>query len=109
MTEFIRAPKRRHGVKHVYHLYMLRVKWRDELLAYLQRNGVEAKIHYPIPVHLQKAAQYLGYEEGDFPVSEEDSRTIITLPAHQHLTADEIDFTIDQVRSFYQNKAGSKL
>ncbi|MBT9141750.1 MAG: dTDP-3-amino-3,4,6-trideoxy-alpha-D-glucose transaminase [Syntrophomonadaceae bacterium] len=101
MAEFICTPGRRPGVKHVYHLYMIRVKRRDELLAYLHRKGVEAKVHYPIPVHLQKAAQHLGYKKGDFPVCEEDSRTIITLPAHQHLTDDEISYTIEQVRSFY--------
>jgi len=106
MGEYIRIPGRRPGVKHVYHLYIVRASKRDELLAYLNERGVEAKIHYPIPVHLQKAAQYLGYKEGDFPVSEEDSRTIITLPAHQHLTSDEIDYAIEQVRSFYL-KSGS--
>ncbi len=80
---------------------MIRVKMRDELLAYLHSKGVEAKVHYPIPLHLQEAARFLGYGEGDFPVCEDDSRTIITLPAHQHLTSDEIDFVIEQVRSFY--------
>ncbi len=106
MGEYIRIPGRRPGVKHVYHLYIVRAKKRDELLSYLNERGVEAKIHYPIPVHLQKASKYLGYKEGDFPVSEEDSRTIITLPAHQHLTSDEIDYAIEQVRSFYL-KSGS--
>jgi dTDP-4-amino-4,6-dideoxygalactose transaminase len=62
---------------------------------------VDAKIHYPIPVHLQKAARHLGYKEGDFPVSERDARCILTLPAHQHLTDEELDYTIDQVRAFY--------
>ena len=101
MSEFIRIPQRRPRVKHVYHLYMVRAQRRDDLLAHLHRHGVEAKIHYPIPVHLQKAARYLGYKEGDFPVCEEDSRTVITLPAHQHLTPEEIDYVIAQVRSFY--------
>ncbi len=101
MSGFIRIPKRRSGVKHVYHLYMVRAQRRDDLLAHLQRHGVEAKVHYPIPVHLQKAAEYLGYKEGDFPVCEEDSRMVITLPAHQHLTPEEIDYVIAQVRSFY--------
>jgi len=104
MGELIQIPRRRPGVKHVYHLYIIRVKQRDELLRHLHEKGVEAKIHYPIPVHLQEAAKYLGYKEGDFPKSEEDSRTIITLPAHQHLTDDEIDYTIEQVRSFYLGK-----
>jgi dTDP-4-amino-4,6-dideoxygalactose transaminase len=80
---------------------MVRAKRRDELLGYLNSKGVEAKVHYPIPVHLQKAAQYLGYKPGDFPISEEDSRAIVTLPAHQHLNLEEIDYTIDQVKSFY--------
>jgi dTDP-4-amino-4,6-dideoxygalactose transaminase len=101
MGDFIHIPKRRPGVKHVYHLYMIRVQRRDELLTYLHKNHIEAKIHYPIPVHLQKAAHYLGYKKGDLPVSEEDSRTIMTLPAHQHLTVGEIDYTIEQIRSFY--------
>ena len=54
-------------------------------LSHLIKQGIRAKVHYPIPVHLQKAANYLGYKEGDFPVCEEDSRTILSLPVHQHL------------------------
>ena len=101
MGDDVRVPARRAGVKHVYHLYMLRVKRRDELLAFLNSNGVEAKVHYPIPMHLQPASKSLGYKAGDFPVSERDAASIITLPAHQHLTAAEIQFTIEQVRAFY--------
>lgn len=101
LAPHVRVPVRRPGVKHVYHLYILRVQKRDELLAYLNQNGVEAKVHYPIPVHLQKAAQSLGYRKGDFPFCEEDCRNIITLPAHQHLTEDEIGYAIEQVRRFY--------
>ncbi len=101
MEPLVRVPRRREGVKHVFHLYMLRVQRRDEVLRYLNGNGVEAKVHYPIPVHLQKAAADLGYKGGDFPKCEEDSRTVITLPAHQHLTDDEIDYTIEKVRAFY--------
>lgn len=101
MGDFIRIPKRRAGVKHVYHLYIIRVKNREGLLKHLNDSGVEAKVHYPIPVHLQEAAKYLGYKKGDFPISEEDCSNIITLPAHQHLTPEEIDYTIEQVRNFY--------
>lgn len=101
MGEFIRIPRRRPGVRHVYHLYTIQVKKRDELLAYLYRKEVEAKVHYPIPMHLQKAAQYLGYKEGDFPVCEADCRTTITLPVHQHLEPTQVDYVIDCVRKFY--------
>jgi dTDP-3-amino-2,3,6-trideoxy-4-keto-D-glucose/dTDP-3-amino-3,4,6-trideoxy-alpha-D-glucose/dTDP-2,6-dideoxy-D-kanosamine transaminase len=98
----IRVPRREPNVKHVYHLYMLRVERRDELLAHLNENGVEAKVHYPIPVHLQPAAAYLGYRAGDFPVAEEGGRVLLSVPAHQHLTRDEIDYVIEQVRAFYK-------
>ncbi len=76
-------------------------KKRDELLKYLNDKGVEAKVHYPIPVHLQEAARYLGYKKGDFPVSEVHAKTAITLPAHQHLTSEEIEYVIENIRQFY--------
>jgi len=101
LGRFVRIPTRRPGVRHVYHLYLLRVARRDQLLRYLNERGVEAKVHYPIPVHLQKAAAHLGYKRGDFPVSEADAQQVITLPAHQHLTNAELDYSIEQVRSFY--------
>lgn len=102
LTEFVQIPARSANVKHVYHLYLVRTQRRDELLAYLRKNGVDAKIHYPIPVHLQPAAKYLGYEPGDFPQAEADSKSIITLPVHQHLTADEIDYMLEQIHAFYR-------
>ncbi|MCE9544440.1 MAG: DegT/DnrJ/EryC1/StrS family aminotransferase, partial [Planctomycetia bacterium] len=64
----------------------------------------EAKVHYPIPVHLQPAATELGYKAGDFPVSERDAKCIITLPVHQHLTDDEVGYAIKCVRQFYGGK-----
>lgn len=97
----VRVPVRRPGVRHVYHLYMLRVDRRDELLAFLNEAGVEARVHYPIPVHLQAAARDLGYGEGDFPRAERDARCVITLPAHPYLEPDEVDYAIDRVRAFY--------
>lgn len=101
LAPMVRVPVRRPGVKHVFHLYVLRVERRDELLRFLNERGVEAKVHYPIPMHLQEASARLGYKAGDFPKAEADAKSIITLPAHQHLTAAEIDHTIGQVRAFY--------
>ena len=102
LQEHITTPQRRANIQQVYHTYVLRVKNRDGLLSYLIERGIKAKVHYPIPVHLQKAATYLGYKEGDFPLCEEDSRTIISLPVHQHLTAAQMAYVIDSVRGFYQ-------
>jgi aminotransferase EvaB len=103
LPDFIRIPKRPANIKHVYHLYILRVNRRDELLAYLQQNGIDARVHYPIPMHLQKSAAHLGYKRGDFPVAERDSEESITLPAHQHLTDDELEYMIQKVRNFYRS------
>ena len=104
LEEFIKVPNRPQGYNWVYHTYVLRVKNRDELLAYVLDRGIRAKIHYPIPMHLQEASAYLGYKKGDFPVAEEDARTMITFPVHQHLTDEMIDYMIQTVRSFYLKK-----
>lgn len=101
IPDFIMPPVRRSGVKHVYHLYIVRAKNRDGLLRHLQERGVEAKVHYPTPIHLQPAAKYLGYTLGSFPKAEADGKSIITLPAHQHLTKDEIEYTVECVRDYY--------
>ncbi|RJR34099.1 MAG: DegT/DnrJ/EryC1/StrS family aminotransferase [Deltaproteobacteria bacterium] len=101
LAEFINVPPRRSNFKQVYHTYVLRVRNRDRLYQFLLSKGVEAKIHYPIPLHLQKAAGYLGYKKGDFPQCEADCHTIITLPVHQHLQSSQIEFVIDCIRNFY--------
>jgi dTDP-4-amino-4,6-dideoxygalactose transaminase len=102
LKDFVRVPRRPANIKHVYHLYIVRVERRDELRAYLKESGIDARIHYPIPVHLQKAAAHLGYKQGDFPMAENDSRTSITLPAHQHLTDAEIEYMLEKIHAFYR-------
>ena len=102
MNGVVTVPPRRPKVKHAFHLYIVRVEQRDGLLSHLHDRGVEAKIHYPIPVHLQEAAKDLGYGEGDFPMCEADCRRIVTLPAHQHLDDDQLDYVIACVREFYE-------
>ena len=98
----VTLPPRPKNVRQVYHNYMFQARDRDRLLAYLIDSGVEAKIHYPIPLHLQKAAKHLGYKAGDFPVCERQAGAIITLPVHQHLTADQIAYMIETIKKFYR-------
>ncbi len=105
LKEFITVPKRRPNVQQVYHTYVLRVKDRDGLLEHLIKCGIKAKVHYPIPVHLQKAAAYLGYKKGDFPVCEADAERILSLPVHQHLSPEQMAYVIDTVRDFYRKGA----
>lgn len=101
LRPFVTIPPRRPGDRHVYQIYVIEARDRDELLRFLVGRGVEAKVHYPVPLHLQPAARGLGYRAGDFPECERQAREILTLPAHQHLEDDEIDFTIEQVHDFY--------
>lgn len=75
--------------KSIFHLYVVAVSERDELLKHLQSENVGHGIHYPVPVHLQKAYQNLGYREGDFPVAERASRNLLSLPMHPYLTNEE--------------------
>lgn len=96
-------PARRTDTRCVFHLYMLRVQRRDELLAFLLDRGISAKVHYPIPLHLQQGLAHLGYKKGDFPVAEEQADSVITFPVDQHLSEVEQQFVIDSVRAFYTN------
>lgn len=102
LKEMITIPKRKHGFRYVYHLYMIMAKHRDQLLAFLEEKGIEAKVHYPIPLHLQEAFRYLGYKKGDFPVTESQCQRILTLPVHQHLMDEQIEYIIDVIHQFYR-------
>jgi len=102
LESWIRPPYRPLGYREVYQLYLVTAKRRDELVKYLVERGVEAKVHYPIPIHLQNAARDLGYKRGDFPICERQAEEIVTLPAHQHITQEQIDYTLSCIREFYR-------
>jgi dTDP-4-amino-4,6-dideoxygalactose transaminase len=94
-------PPRPANVRQVYHTYVIRARDRDRLVAFLGERGVEAKIHYPIPIHRQPAARHLGYGPGSMPVTEAQAGTILTLPVHQDLTRAQLDYVVATVREFY--------
>lgn len=99
----IDIPARPDNVRHVFHLYMVRAKRRNALLAHCIRHGVEAKIHYPIALPYQACCKKLGYKRGDFPQTESDVASIITFPSHPYLTQKEIAYMIDVVSGFYKS------
>jgi dTDP-4-amino-4,6-dideoxygalactose transaminase len=80
------------GLKHVYHVYAIRVKNRDAVVKALKQKGVDTIVHYSIPVHLQKAYAHLGYKKGDCPVSEAIAEEIISLPMFPHLTQNQVRY-----------------
>ncbi|MBI5620891.1 DegT/DnrJ/EryC1/StrS family aminotransferase [Candidatus Gottesmanbacteria bacterium] len=86
---------------HTYTNYVVMAKRRDALIAYLAKQGIEAVIQYPIPIHLQKAARYLGYKKGDFPVCERQANEIVTLPCHQYMTARDAREIVSAIAGFY--------
>ena len=99
----IRIPPRIKNYKIVYHLYIVFAENRDNLLKYCLENGIEAKIHYPIPIYRQKALKYLGYKKGDFPISDYHAKNIISFPCDQHLSINQINYMIKTVNNFYKS------
>ena len=75
---------------------------RDALLDYCIDHGIEAKVHYPVPIYRQPALKYLSYNEGDFPVSDAHTTSVITFPCDQHLSQSELDYVVEVVREFYR-------
>ncbi len=78
--------------RHVYHIFPVRVKNRDQVMAALTEQGVGCGIHYPVPVHLQKAYEFLGHKPGDFPVSEKMASELISLPMFPELTEEQVAY-----------------
>ncbi len=97
----IRIPPRPAGFRIVYHLYIVFAEQRDNLLTYCLDRGIEAKVHYPIPIYRQPALQHLGYRMGDFPNSDLHAQNIITFPCDQHLTQNEMEYVVETVKEFY--------
>ncbi len=99
---YIKVPERPKEYKEAYQLYIISVKNRNRLIKYLHSNNIECKIHYPIPLHLQKPGIKLGYKKGDFPIAERQAKEIITLPCHQYLNKNQIFYTIEKIINFYK-------
>jgi aminotransferase EvaB len=100
----IRISPRPADMRIVYHLYIVFAEERDALLAHCLARGVEAKVHYPVPIYRQPGLAHLGHREGDFPVTDAHARNIVTFPVDQHLSRAEQDYVIETVRAFYAGR-----
>lgn len=92
----------------VYHLYVVRIEDREGLMAYLESTGIGSGIHYPIPLHLQKAYSPLGYVPGDFPVCEKIADQIVSLPMFPQMTAEQQRRVVEEIARFVQNRLTSE-
>lgn len=98
----VRVPVDMPYERAVYHTFVVQAKRRDELKIFLAENGIGTGIHYPIPIHLQKAAAYLGYQRGDFPVTEDQAGKILSLPVYPNLRPSQIERVVRCLKSFYE-------
>lgn len=98
----IRLPKIKGNQQPVYYVFNILARDRDNLASRLKENGIGYSIYYPLPLHLQKCFNYLGYKEGDFPVAERVSREIIALPIYPEITECEVDYVCQTILDFYR-------
>lgn len=99
-NEKILLPKVREGADHVYHQYVIRTAERDALIEYLNERGIQTIIHYPVPPHLAKAYEYLGYQPGDLPVTEQYSNEVLSIPMYNGITEEEMQRVAEALNSF---------
>ncbi|MGB9255755.1 MAG: DegT/DnrJ/EryC1/StrS family aminotransferase, partial [Candidatus Korobacteraceae bacterium] len=93
----IEVPVEAPNTRHVFHVYAIRVPDRDRVQKELQAAGIATAIHYPIPVHLQKAFAQLGYKPGDFPISEQLAATVLSLPMYPEMSEEQLREVVETV------------
>ncbi len=98
--EIIR-PVEAEGAKHVYYMYVIRTKKRDQLMNHLKEKGIGCGIHYPIPLHLQPAYKHLDLKKGYFPISEKLAKEIISIPVYPELTEEQLNYIVDSIHEFF--------
>jgi dTDP-4-amino-4,6-dideoxygalactose transaminase len=99
-NEQVVLPKVRKNATTVWHLFVIQTEDRNRLQAFLASKGIGTVIHYPIPPHLSEAYQYLGFTEGDFPITEGYANKILSLPLYNGMTDEEIHYVIDMINEY---------
>lgn len=98
----VKIPKRIKDNKESFVLYIALFKDRDKLKKFLIKNGIDVKIHYPLPLHLQKASKNLKYRKGNFPIAEKQATQMISLPVHQYLEKKHLIYMVNKIKEFYE-------
>jgi len=98
-----------HDNTHVYHIYAVRVQDRDGVLQRMATRGVNCAIHYPVPIHLQKAYGFLGLRPGSFPVAERCAKEFLSLPMYPELTEEQVRFVVETLKESLLEQEDSSL
>lgn len=99
-SDKILLPKIRGGATHIWHQFVIKSEFRDELIKYLDEKNIGTIIHYPIPPHMSEAYQYLGIKEGTLPITEKYARSVLSIPLYNGMTREEQDYIIDMLNAF---------
>lgn len=105
LSDIITTPVEAKQAKHVYYMYEIQAEHRDQLRAYLEKQGIHTGIHYPIPLHLQPAYEHLQFDKGSFPIAERLAQHILSIPLYPELTKNQQDYVIDHINQFYQHRS----
>jgi dTDP-4-amino-4,6-dideoxygalactose transaminase len=97
LTQGLTLPYQAPGVKHVYHLYVVRSQIRDELQKHLKENGIASGVYYPQPLHLSDPCKGLGYQPGDFPHAESASLETLAIPLYPEMTLDQVNRVVSAI------------
>ena len=97
----VMPPRQAEYAKHIYHIYAIRIKQREKLMAHLATKGIACGIHYPIPLHLQDAYRFLNLGVGSFPIAEKCAAEYLSLPMYPELTSEQINYVAKEIKEFY--------
>lgn len=99
----VKTPYTSSGNVHTFHQYTLMAQNREELIEYLLNEGIEARVYYPVPLHLQKPLRFLGYKKGELPSAEQAARQVFSIPVHEGLSHKERNYIVGSIKKFYNS------
>jgi len=103
LKKYVRVPMDTENIFSVYHNFVILTERRNELANFLRENGIDTRVHYPIPLHLQTPAKDLQYSEDDFPIAERLANQMLSLPVYPELKDEEVDYVILKMLDFFAN------
>lgn len=105
LNKIVDTPKEASYSKHVYHLYVIRLKEREQMMAHLNSKDIATGLHYPIPLHLQEAYLSMGLKKGAFPVTEAAANEILSLPMYPEISEEQINYVCSSIKEFLKPKS----